>query len=111
MIVTISTPESFVAVSWKFNPWKIVYTEYVLRLYLHHLLQMYVVKYIMQKNILERFYTLRPNLLIKKANVCVSVCLSVCMNFKKKLYIFLVNASLLRFLIIATTTETEKFLW
>jgi hypothetical protein len=61
MIVTISTPESFVAVSWKFNPWEIIYTEYVLRLYLFYLLKMYVVKYIMQKKYFGRFYTLRPN--------------------------------------------------
>jgi hypothetical protein len=41
--------------------------------------------------------------------VCLSVC--VCLYvFKKKLYILLVSASLLRFLIIGTT-ETETFLW
>jgi hypothetical protein len=34
----------------------------------------------------------------------------VCMYFKKKLYILLVSASLLRFLISATI-KTETFLW
>jgi hypothetical protein len=32
-------------------------------------------------------------------------------SLEKKLYILLVRASLLRFLIIATTIETETFLW
>jgi hypothetical protein len=55
-------------------------------------------------------------LLINKSecvSVCVSVCLCVfiCMYFKKKQYILLVSASLLRFLIIATTIETETCLW
>jgi hypothetical protein len=45
----------------------------------------------------------------ESVSVCVSVC--VCMYFEKKLYILLVSASLLRFLIIATTIETETFLW
>jgi hypothetical protein len=48
--------------------------------------------------------------LINKSE-CVCVCLFVCMYFNKKLYILLVSASLLRFLIIATTIETETFLW
>jgi hypothetical protein len=53
-------------------------------------------------------------ILINKSE-CVSVCLSVCMYFicmyfKKKLYILLVSASLLFFLIIGTI-ETETFLW
>jgi hypothetical protein len=50
----------------------------------------------------------QKHLLINKSEclsvcLCVSVCMYfICMYFKKKLYILLVSASLLRFLIIGT---------
>jgi hypothetical protein len=76
----------------------------------------------LQSEIMEWYLRMRrsrreDNLLINKSEsvcVCLSVCLFVCIYmyvFREKLYILLVRASLLRFLIIATTIETETFLW
>jgi hypothetical protein len=42
-------------------------------------------------------------------SVCLFVCMYVCISRKKN--ILLVSASLLRFLIIATTIEKDTFLW